>query len=449
MRPAAVASPCPRWRSSAPAVPAARSRAPREPPGVEVTLAGRDDAARCLPRVRDRAPLRARFRDRRRPPRSRPRRSRRFGSSATRAAPPGSTRSPPPGAREPACSRCIRSRRCPTARPTLPARRAPCAARCRSRCARAAAGRRARHGARSGPSRTAACRLPRRRGDGIELPRRARGVGRAPCSIAPASSPGRELLGPLVLRSAANWAERGRRRAHRSDRTRRRRHGRAPPRGDAPRRAPELSRLYEALAERARALAAPGARPMKVARDQGRAARRARAARREGRTIGLVPTMGALHEGHLSLLRAARERCDVVVMSLFVNPAQFGPGEDLAAYPRDEARDLELAAAAGVDVVFAPAAEEVYPRGLRDHRRGGRGPDRAPLRRSRAARARSLPRRDHRRRQALQLGPPRRRLLRPEGRPAGDRDPPDGRATSTSRSRSPSSPPYASRTALP
>jgi pantoate--beta-alanine ligase len=88
------------------------------------------------------------------------------------------------------------------------------------------------------------------------------------------------------------------------------------------------------------------------------------APRREGRTIGLVPTMGYLHEGHLSLLRAARARCDVVVMSLFVNPAQFGPGEDLDRYPRDEARDLELAEDAGVDVVYAPAGDEVYPEGF-------------------------------------------------------------------------------------
>ena len=86
--------------------------------------------------------------------------------------------------------------------------------------------------------------------------------------------------------------------------------------------------------------------------------------RRAGRTIGLVPTMGALHDGHLSLLRSARERCDVVVMSLFVNPAQFGPGEDLIAYPRDEARDAGLAAAAGADVLFAPEAAEVYPDGF-------------------------------------------------------------------------------------
>jgi pantoate--beta-alanine ligase len=83
--------------------------------------------------------------------------------------------------------------------------------------------------------------------------------------------------------------------------------------------------------------------------------------RRGGRTIGLVPTMGSLHEGHLSLLRAAREECDVVVMSLFVNPAQFGPGEDLEHYPRDEERDQRLAGAQGVDLVFAPPADDVYP----------------------------------------------------------------------------------------
>jgi pantoate--beta-alanine ligase len=83
-------------------------------------------------------------------------------------------------------------------------------------------------------------------------------------------------------------------------------------------------------------------------------------ARRDGATIGLVPTMGFLHEGHLSLLRAARAECDVVVMSLFVNPAQFGPGEDLDRYPRDEERDLRLADEAGVDAVYAPPVEEVY-----------------------------------------------------------------------------------------
>jgi pantoate--beta-alanine ligase len=87
-------------------------------------------------------------------------------------------------------------------------------------------------------------------------------------------------------------------------------------------------------------------------------------ARREGRRIGLVPTMGYLHEGHLSLIRAARADCDLVVMSLFVNPTQFGPGEDLEAYPRDERRDAELAEAEGVDLLWAPRAEEIYPEGF-------------------------------------------------------------------------------------
>jgi pantoate--beta-alanine ligase len=88
------------------------------------------------------------------------------------------------------------------------------------------------------------------------------------------------------------------------------------------------------------------------------------APRREGRSIGLVPTMGGLHEGHLSLLRAARAECDLVVMSLFVNPTQFGPGEDLDRYPRDERRDAELAAGAGVDLIYAPPVEEIYPAGF-------------------------------------------------------------------------------------
>jgi pantoate--beta-alanine ligase len=86
--------------------------------------------------------------------------------------------------------------------------------------------------------------------------------------------------------------------------------------------------------------------------------------RRAGRTIGLVPTMGAFHGGHLSLIRRARRDCDVVVVSLFVNPTQFAPSEDLKAYPRDEQRDAQLAEAEGVDVLFAPPVEEVYPDGF-------------------------------------------------------------------------------------
>jgi pantoate--beta-alanine ligase len=87
-------------------------------------------------------------------------------------------------------------------------------------------------------------------------------------------------------------------------------------------------------------------------------------ARREGLTIGLVATMGALHEGHLSLIRHARSHCDVVVVSLFVNPAQFNERADLERYPRRESDDAALAAAAGADVLFAPAVEEVYPTGF-------------------------------------------------------------------------------------
>jgi len=95
-----------------------------------------------------------------------------------------------------------------------------------------------------------------------------------------------------------------------------------------------------------------------------------RAAVREARrqdpdaVVGLVPTMGALHEGHLALIRAARRECDLVVVTLFVNPTQFDERTDLERYPRDEARDAELAARAGADVLFAPALREVYPDGF-------------------------------------------------------------------------------------
>ncbi|MGN6430776.1 MAG: pantoate--beta-alanine ligase [Gaiellaceae bacterium] len=83
-----------------------------------------------------------------------------------------------------------------------------------------------------------------------------------------------------------------------------------------------------------------------------------------GGRIALVPTMGAFHEGHLALFRAAREENDRVVASLFVNPAQFSPGEDLATYPREEERDAVLAEEAGVDVLFAPEPDELYPPGF-------------------------------------------------------------------------------------
>ncbi|MGH3095701.1 MAG: pantoate--beta-alanine ligase [Streptosporangiales bacterium] len=86
--------------------------------------------------------------------------------------------------------------------------------------------------------------------------------------------------------------------------------------------------------------------------------------RRAQQPVGLVPTMGALHEGHLSLIRRAREQCAVVVVSLFVNPAQFGRTADLATYPRDEQRDAALVEGAGADILFAPPADVVYPTGF-------------------------------------------------------------------------------------
>lgn len=86
--------------------------------------------------------------------------------------------------------------------------------------------------------------------------------------------------------------------------------------------------------------------------------------RARGARIGLVPTMGAFHEGHLALIRAARSSCEVVVVSLFVNPAQFNAPDDLARYPRDEGSDARAAEAEGVDLLFAPAADELYPPGF-------------------------------------------------------------------------------------
>ncbi|MEW6725074.1 MAG: pantoate--beta-alanine ligase [Bacillota bacterium] len=103
---------------------------------------------------------------------------------------------------------------------------------------------------------------------------------------------------------------------------------------------------------------------MQILKTKDEVRRAVRQARREGKTVGFVPTMGYLHEGHLALMRKAGEDNDLVVVSIFVNPTQFGPNEDYASYPRDLARDAELAASAGVDIIFAPEVSEMYPRGF-------------------------------------------------------------------------------------
>ena len=106
---------------------------------------------------------------------------------------------------------------------------------------------------------------------------------------------------------------------------------------------------------------------MEVIKSPSEMQQRASAWRREGKVIAFVPTMGYFHEGHLSLMREGRERGDVLVVSIFVNPTQFGPGEDFDRYPRDMERDLRMAEEVGVDVIFAPTVEEMYPEGYQTY----------------------------------------------------------------------------------
>jgi len=103
--------------------------------------------------------------------------------------------------------------------------------------------------------------------------------------------------------------------------------------------------------------------PFEIIRDPAAMRARAEDLRRDGRRIAVVPTMGALHEGHLSLLRTARARADIVILTIFVNPTQFGPNEDLAKYPRDEVGDLAKARTCGIDLAFCPDAAAMYPAG--------------------------------------------------------------------------------------
>ena len=174
----------------------------------------------------------------------------------------------------------------------------------------------------------------------------------------------RALLAPLVRAAVENWARLGAEDgADGPDRPRGRGDRRAAARGRRGARAGPAGALRRARRRHARAgrRREPGMRTLRtIAEVRAHVA----AARRAGRSIGLVPTMGAFHAGHEALMEAARAACDEVVVSLFVNPAQFEEAGDLAAYPRTEDGDAATAAALGVDVLFAPPVSEIYPDGF-------------------------------------------------------------------------------------
>jgi pantoate--beta-alanine ligase len=184
--------------------------------------------------------------------------------------------------------------------------------------------------------------------------------------LAATTGTGRDLLAPLVRATVENWAAQGATGAITGPIARGDEATVLRQRDAVAARAPDLLPVFDALADATRRLArpadvAPGMRTVRTVPELRSALAGPRAA---GRRIALVPTMGAFHAGHLSLIQRAREQADVVVVSLFVNPTQFRPGEDLASYPRDEARDAALAEDEGADVLFAPPVEEVYPDGF-------------------------------------------------------------------------------------
>ncbi len=175
----------------------------------------------------------------------------------------------------------------------------------------------------------------------------------------------REALAPLVRASVDNWAREGAEAALTGPIARGDDATVALQRAAIAERTPDLLGLFDVLGDQARALSgrSAGAAPA-ITRTIAGLRTQLDEARRSGRSIGLVPTMGALHDGHLSLIAQARADHDVVVVSLFVNPTQFNDAGDLDAYPRGEARDAELAFAAGADVLFVPSLGEVYPDGF-------------------------------------------------------------------------------------
>ena len=304
----------------------------------------------------------------------------RDASSATSAAPPASTRCRPPRMRVARRSPSTPSRR--SRPPQTDLAGAPCAISASSPEGDGGGGRpgRAPGHAAVRRSRGGAGRLSRGGVDGFELPDRARGVGGAADGIRgrlrAARGPG--AAGPSHAPPTGRTPAPPPSRARSPAATRRpsRFTSRRSPNGPrscarSTRRSPSGPESWGRGDDRRFRSSAPS--PSFAPRLSHRG--------RNGELIGLVPTMGALHAGHLSLIEAARERADVVVMSLFVNPTQFGEGEDLDSYPRDEERDLELAAEAGAQIVFAPAGGRGLPGRIRDPRRG-RGPDRRSVRRS-------------------------------------------------------------------